>query len=150
MLIANICTLLRDASWNSCFPDYRPKPALHFHSPRCSSRGVHKQQSRMGGSETLHPVLRGGECVLRAREISREWNSPRTLVKVLVHMPLCAWRVEGEVRGWSTRNSGKSFRGCQGCPQGNRRSLLFPQTGGTNNTRISRGLGGFMMSDRGN
>jgi len=106
--------LLRDASWSSCLPDYRLKPLLRFIS-LLVVRDVRKQSRRV---ETLL-VIRGRECVLRARDFERMKSAMRERLRT-ESGSLCACvcvYAEDETRGWSTRDSGKwreVFEGVKG------------------------------------
>jgi len=116
-IIADILT--RDASWGSCLPDYRLKP-LRF-IPLFVVRVVHKQSRR---DETLLVILYKGWRVRieSARFRENEIRHERTTANR--ERPLCACVKRGaEIQGTEYGETARSFRWCQGCPQGNRRFL---------------------------
>ena len=99
-------------------------------------RDVRKQSRK---DKTLLLVIRGRECVLRARDFERMKSAMRERLRT--KSAHCA-RVYAE--GWSEglkykglEETARSFRGCQGYPQGNRR-FSPSRAEGTNNTNFSR------------
>lgn len=80
--------------------------------------------SREGMRRCWLYYIKGGECVLRARDFERMKSAMRERLRT--ESVLCARVCRGWSEGLKYKGLGetaRSFRWCQGCPQGNRRFL---------------------------